>query len=203
MSQLPPLCHTKAWLNVASHYHVKEPGFIFELLTDSWYHLSNCTRDTHSLSVWRSSQGEQGIWNFLELVWVSMEGAVDLLFNRLHQEESSGMRAVFCALLDCVLDYYTTLRKNPLHTHTHTLSGGRWNRKAKRTAERLHVAWARRGWICRTADTEANRAQHTCSWSRFKVWGAWSLTSFKVQQQSNNSSEKETTTTTKKSIKIY
>ncbi len=26
MSQLPPLCHTKAWLNVASHYHVKEPA---------------------------------------------------------------------------------------------------------------------------------------------------------------------------------
>lgn len=47
---------------------------------------------------------------------------MDLLFSRLHQEESSGMRAVFCALLDCVLDYYTTLRKNPLHTHTHTHS---------------------------------------------------------------------------------
>lgn len=48
---------------------------------------------------------------------------MDLLFNRLHQEESSGMRAVFCALLDCVLDYYTTLRKNPLHTHSQVGGG--------------------------------------------------------------------------------
>lgn len=55
---------------------------------------------------------------------MNMEGAVYLLFfNRLHQEESSGMRSVFCALLDCVLEYYTTLRKNPLHTHSQVGGG--------------------------------------------------------------------------------
>ncbi len=73
MSQLPPLCHTKAWLNVASHYHVKEPGFIFELLTDSWYHLSNCTGDTltHSLEelTERAADERFGIfWSWWE--WV-------------------------------------------------------------------------------------------------------------------------------------
>jgi len=36
-------------------------------------------------------------------------GGISSSFFCLHQVESSGMRAVCCALLECVLDYYTTL----------------------------------------------------------------------------------------------
>lgn len=59
---------------------------------------------------------------------LEFSGAGESEYGGRVQEESSGMRAVFCALLDCVLDYYTTLRKNPLCAHTYTQVGSRTER---------------------------------------------------------------------------